>query len=58
MSWAIQAFSQVCSGRSPAAQFEHGVRLVCPMRPDVSLQAQADEGFDIAHFEIDWEADW
>jgi transposase len=39
------------------SQFEHGVRLVGPMRPDVSWQAQADEGFDIAHFEIDWEAE-
>ena len=33
------------------------VRLVGPMRPDVSWQAQADEGFDIAHFAIDWEAE-
>jgi transposase len=38
------------------SQFEHGVRLVGPMRPDVSWQAQANQGFDIAHFEIDWEA--
>jgi transposase len=37
------------------SQFEHGVRLVGPMRPDVSWQAQADQGFDIAHFTIDWE---
>jgi transposase len=26
------------------------------MRPDVSWQAQANRGFDIAHFAIDWEA--
>jgi transposase len=39
------------------SQFEHGVRLVGPMRPDVSWQAQANEGFDIAHFTIDWEAE-
>jgi transposase len=26
------------------------------MRPDVSWQAQANQGFDIAHFAIDWEA--
>jgi transposase len=26
------------------------------MRPDVSWQAQADQGFDITHFTIDWEA--
>ena len=38
------------------SQFEHGVRLVGPMRPDVSWQAQANQGFDIAHFTIDWEA--
>ena len=38
------------------SQFEHGVRLVGPVRPDVSWQAQADQGFDIAHFAIDWEA--
>jgi transposase len=38
------------------SQFEHGVRLVGPVRPDVSWQAQANQGFDIAHFAIDWEA--
>src|SRR3954463_4283830 len=38
------------------SQFEHGVRLVGPMRPDVSWQAKADQGLDIAHFAIDWEA--
>jgi transposase len=38
------------------SQFEHGVRLVGPMRPDVSWQAQANQGFDIAHFPIDGEA--
>ena len=35
---------------------EHGVRLVGPVRPDVSWQAQADQGFDIPYFVIDWEA--
>ena len=35
---------------------EHGVRLVGPVRPDVSWQARSDQGFDIAHFAIDWEA--
>jgi transposase len=39
------------------SQFEHGVRLVGPMRPDVSWQVQANQGFDSAHFEIDWEAE-
>ena len=35
---------------------EHGVRLVGPVRPDVSWQAKAARGFDISHFVIDWEA--
>ena len=35
---------------------EHGVRLVGPVRPDVSWQAQTDQGFDISRFVIDWEA--
>jgi transposase len=38
------------------SQFEHGVRIVGPVRPDVSWQAQANRGFDISHFVIDWEA--
>ena len=38
------------------SQFEHGVRLVGPVRPDVSWQAQANQGYDISHFRIDWEA--
>ena len=38
------------------SQSEHGVRLVGPVRPDVSWQAKADRGFDIGHFAIDWEA--
>jgi transposase len=39
-----------------SSRAEHGVRLVGPARPDVSWQAQADQGYDIAHFAIDWEA--
>jgi len=39
-----------------SSRTEHGVRLVGPVRPDVSWQAQANQGFDIAHFVIDWEA--
>jgi transposase len=35
---------------------EHGVRLVGPVRPDVSWQAQAEDGFDISRFVVDWEA--
>jgi transposase len=38
------------------SQAEHGVRLVGPVRPDVSWQAKAAGGFDISHFVIDWEA--
>ncbi len=38
------------------SQIEHGVRLVGPVRPDVSWQAQFDDGIDISHFVIDWEA--
>src|SRR4051812_15367332 len=38
------------------AQFEHGVRLVGPGRPDVSRQARADQGVDISPFAIDWGA--
>src|SRR4051812_17345824 len=38
------------------SQSEHGVRLVGPVRPDVSWQAQAGQGFDISRFAIDWEA--
>ena len=37
------------------SQSEHGVRLVGPVRPDVSWQAKAGQGFDICHFVIDWE---
>ena len=35
---------------------EHGVDLVGPVPADVSWQARAGEGFDVAHFAIDWEA--
>jgi transposase len=38
------------------SQFEHGVRIVGPVRPDVSWQAKANQGFDISNFVIDWEA--
>jgi transposase len=39
-----------------SSRVEHGVRLVGPARPDVSWQAQANQGYDIGHFTIDWEA--
>ena len=38
------------------SQAEHGVRLVGPVRRNVSWQAKAAGGFDISHFAIDWEA--
>jgi transposase len=43
---------------SPAvatSQREYGVELYGPMRPDNKWQAQAGEGFDAAHFVVDWE---
>jgi transposase len=39
-----------------SSRVEHGVRLVGPARPDVSWQAQANQGYDIGHFTVDWEA--
>ena len=35
---------------------EHGIALVGPVRPDVSWQAKAGQGYDISAFAIDWEA--
>src|SRR5262249_6139781 len=35
------------------SRFGHGVRLVGPMRPDVSWQAKANQGFDVSHLAID-----
>jgi hypothetical protein len=34
---------------------DYGVDLYGPTRPDQHWQAQAGEGFDAAHFQIDWE---
>jgi transposase len=34
---------------------DYGVELYGPTRPDRHWQAQAGEGFDAAHFQIDWE---
>jgi transposase len=34
---------------------DYGVELYGPTRPDHRWQAQAGEGFDAAHFQIDWE---
>ena len=34
---------------------DYGVDLLGPTRPDVKWQARAGEGFDVQHFQIDWE---
>ena len=33
-----------------------GLCIVGPVPPDTSWQAQAGTGYDLAHFEIDWQA--
>lgn len=37
------------------AQQTLGVELLAPVLPDTSWQAQANQGFDLARFEIDWD---
>jgi transposase len=37
------------------SQTEYGVKLVGPVRSDVSWQAQQPDGYDARFFEIDWE---
>lgn len=39
-----------------SSQQTHGIKLVGPVLSDNSWQAQAGNGFDAAHFEIDWQA--
>ena len=34
---------------------DFGIELIGPVRPDVSWQAKAPDGYDISQFEIDWE---
>ena len=36
------------------SQREYGVDLLGPTRPDYKWQAQAAQGFDVSHFQIDW----
>ena len=36
------------------AKAEHDIELVGPVRPDVSWQAKAGQGYDISAFAIDW----
>jgi transposase len=38
------------------SQTQHGVDLIGPALADTSWQAQADQGFDVASFGIDWQA--
>jgi transposase len=40
-----------------SSQRDHAVEIVGPVRPDVSWQAKAGHGFDLAAFTIDWEAE-
>jgi transposase len=37
------------------SQREYSVDLLGPMRADCTWQAQAAQGFDASHFQIDWE---
>jgi transposase len=39
-----------------ASETDHQVQLLGPVRPDSSWQAQANKGYDISCFTIDWEA--
>ncbi len=34
---------------------KHGIKLVGPVLADNSRQAKAGKGFDLAHFQIDWQ---
>lgn len=38
------------------SQNELGIEVIGPVRPDSSWQAQAAQGYDVAHFQIDWQA--
>ena len=37
------------------SQQQYGIKLVGPVLSDNSWQAKADQGFDVAHFQIDWQ---
>lgn len=39
-----------------SSQKDYAIEVVGPVRPDVSWQAKAGQGFDLAAFTIDWEA--
>jgi transposase len=38
------------------SQMDMGVEIVGPVRPDSSWQARAQRGYDVSHFQIDWQA--
>jgi transposase len=38
------------------SQKELGIEVIGPVRPDSSWQAQAGQGYDVAHFRVDWQA--
>ena len=38
-----------------SSQQKHGIRLVGPVLSDNSWQAKAGKGFDLAHFQLDWQ---
>lgn len=39
-----------------ASRADYDVELLAPVRPDVSWQAKAGEGFDVSRFAVDWDA--
>ena len=40
-----------------SSQQKYGIRLVGPVLSDNSWQAKAGKGFDLAHFQVDWQAE-
>jgi transposase len=38
-----------------SSQRDYGIRLLGPVLPDTSWQAKAGKGFDLAHFQVDWQ---
>src|SRR5579859_7329606 len=38
-----------------SSQRDYGIRLVGPVLADTSWQAKAGKGFDLAHFQVDWQ---
>jgi transposase len=37
------------------SQRDLGIEVIGPVRPDSSWQAQTDQGYDVSHFQVDWE---